>query len=136
MIIIRARVAKRPTNTKRILLPPIMMSSGALMFIVPTFRVPPIEVIGAIFVGMFFSIFLIKTTDMEIINGEIYLKPSKYFIIILIGLLILRTLMKWLVSASISLGETSGIFFLLAFGMIVTWRVVMYLKYKSLLKRL
>ncbi|CQR47597.1 hypothetical protein BN1058_01924 [Paraliobacillus sp. PM-2] len=136
MIVIRARAAKRPTNAKRILLPPAFMSTGACMFIFPPFRVPMIEVVLALIVGMLFSIFLIKSTQMEVNKGEIYLKPSKYFIFILIGLLLVRLLLKWLVSAQISFGETSGIFFLLAFGMIVTWRLNMYFRYKNLVKKI
>ncbi|MFB1049478.1 CcdC family protein [Paraliobacillus sp. JSM ZJ581] len=136
MIIIRARASKRPTNAKRILLPPVFMSTGAFMFFIPQFRVPAMEVILALLVGMLFSIFLIKSTHMEVKEQDIYLKPSKYFIFILIGLLFVRLLLKWLVSAQISLGETSGIFFLLAFGMIVTWRLSMYFQYKQLVKKL
>ncbi len=134
MIIIRAKVAKRPTNTKRILLPPVFMSTGAFMFVFPQFRVSTLEIAEAILVGMFFSIFLIKSTDLEIIDQEIYLKPSKYFIAILVGLLIVRLGLKWIVGSHISLGETSGIFFLLALGMIVTWRIAMYFKYRRLMQ--
>ncbi|WP_182199245.1 CcdC family protein [Paraliobacillus salinarum] len=136
MIVIRAKASKKPTNAKRILLPPFFMSTGALMFLFPQFRVPLLEVIVALLVGILFSIFLIKSTHMEVKNEEIYLKPSKYFILLLVVLLIIRLLLKWLVSAQISLGETSGIFFLLAFGMIITWRLSMYFQYKKLVKRL
>lgn len=136
MIVIRSKASKKPTNAKRILLPPFFMSTGALMFLFPPFRVPMIEVILALVIGMLFSIFLIKSTHMEVKNEEIYLKPSKYFIFLLVILLIIRLLLKSLVSAQISLGETSGIFFLLAFGMIITWRLSMYIQYKKLVKKL
>ncbi|MDY0396451.1 cytochrome c biogenesis protein CcdC [Virgibacillus halophilus] len=112
------------------------MSSGALMFLFPEFHVSWTEVGEAIAVGMFFSIFLIKTSNFEIRNQDIYLIPSKAFILILVGLLIIRTAAKIFMGKSVSIGETSGMFFLLAFGMIVTWRLAMLYKFKQLERRL
>ncbi len=129
MIIVRARASKRPTNAARILLPPLFMSTGAFMFVVPIFRVSFSQVAEALIVGMVFSIFLIKSTSFTFEKGNIYLTPSKYFVVILVGLLIVRIILKLAISSSISIGETSGMFFLLAFGMIATWRLVMFTKY-------
>ncbi len=134
MIIVRARASKRPTNAVRILLPPLFMSTGAFMFVVPLFRVSLSQVTEALIVGMIFSVFLIKSTSFTYEKGNIYLKPSKYFVVILIGLLIIRIIMKLALSSTISVGETSGMFFLLAFGMIATWRMVMFIKYLKLKK--
>lgn len=136
MIIIRAKVAQQPTSTKRIILPPIMMSTGALMFIFPQFRVDTIQIVEAIIVGMFFSIFLIKFTKFEIRNNQIYLIPSKLFIFILFGLLIIRLIIKIIIGSTISFGETSGLFFLIAFGMMITWRIAMLIKYHQLKNKL
>lgn len=136
MIIVRARVARKPTSAKKIILPPIMMSTGALMFIFPAFRVETIQIIEAILLGIIFSIFLIKSTKFEIRNGEIYLIPSKLFIFILFGLLIVRLIIKLIIGSIISFGETSGLFFLLAFGMMITWRVAMLYKYQQLKNKL
>lgn len=136
MIVIRAKVAKKPTSAKRIILPPILMSTGALMFIFPEFRVEPIQILEAIFVGMFFSIFLIKSTKFEIRNNQIYLIPSKLFIIILFGSLVIRLVIKLIIGSTISFGETSGLFFLLALGMMITWRAAMLIKYYQLKNKL
>lgn len=136
MIIVRARVARKPTSAKKIILPPIMMSTGALMFIFPAFRVETIQIIEAILLGIIFSIFLIKSTKFEIRNGEIYLIPSKLFIFILFGLLIVRLIIKLIIGSIISFGETSGLFFLLALGMMITWRVAMLYKYQQLKNKL
>lgn len=132
MIIVRARASKRPTSGVRILLPPLFMSTGALMFVVPIFRVSMLQVAEALIIGIIFSIFLIKSTSFTFENGDIYLIQSKYFIIILIGLLTVRIIMKLIISSTVSIGETSGMFFLLAFGMIVNWRLVTFLKYKKI----
>jgi membrane protein CcdC involved in cytochrome C biogenesis len=94
------------------------------------------EIIEVVILGMLFSILLIKTSKFEIRENEIYLKRSKAFIYILVGLLIVRLALKSILSTTIDFGELSGMFFLLAFSMIVPWRVAMYLDYKKLYRKL
>lgn len=132
LTIVRSRAAKKPVSAKKILLPPLFMSTGALMFVFPFFRVPWIHVLEAVAVGMVFSILLIKTSNFERREGDIFLKPSKAFVFILFGLLAVRIVMKLLLSSEIDVGELSGMFWLLAFGMIVPWRLAMYTKFKKL----
>lgn len=134
VIFVRLKGQKKPVSTKKILLPPVFMSTGALMFVVPYFRVTPAEVLEAFVVGMFFSIFLIKTSRFEVRDGNVYLKRSKAFPFILIGLLLIRLLMKVVLSSSIQIGQLSGMFFLLAFGMILPWRVAMYIQYRRFIQ--
>lgn len=136
MILVRARASEKPASIKKIILPPLFMSTGALMFLFPMFRVPISDVIEALLVGIFFSFFLIKFSKFEIKNNEIYLVPSKAFIFILFGLLILRIIIKLIIGSNISFGETSGMFFLLGFGMIFTWRIAMLFKYIKLKNKL
>ena len=128
----RMKAAKRPASAKKIILPPIFMSTGALMFIFPVFRVHFLQIIEALSVGILFSILLIKTSKFEVRGREIFLKRSKAFVFILIGLLIVRVIAKLVLSSSIDFGELSGMFWILAFGMIVPWRVAMYLQFKKL----
>jgi membrane protein CcdC involved in cytochrome C biogenesis len=135
-LFVRMKAAKKPTNVKKIILPPVFMSSGALMYAVPQFRLTPLEIGEVVIVGMLFSILLIKTSKFEIRENEIYLKRSKAFMYILVGLLIVRLALKSILSTTIDFGELSGMFFLLAFSMIVPWRVAMYLDYKKLYKQL
>lgn len=133
---VRMKAAKSPVTAKKIILPPIFMSTGALMFIFPIFRVTPIEILEAAGVGMLFSILLIKTTKFEIKDNDIYMKRSKAFIYILVGLLIIRILAKLVLSSTIDIGQLGGMFWILAFGMIVPWRVAMYMQYKKLQQEL
>ncbi|CAH0346057.1 hypothetical protein BCI9360_02373 [Bacillus sp. CECT 9360] len=102
------------------------------MFLFPVFRVTPLELLEAVTVGLIFSIFLIKTSNFEVRDDQIYLRRSKAFAFILIGLLIIRIAAKLMLSSSIDLGELSGMFFLLAFAMIIPWRISMLLKYRKL----
>lgn len=136
MIFYRLKVAEKPASIKKIILPPIFMSTGALMFLFPEFQIKWIQVVEAMIVGVIFSIFLIKTSRFEIRNKDIYLIPSKSFAFILFGLLGVRIIAKVIINSQISLGETSGMFFLLAFGMIVSWRLAMLYKFKKLENKL
>lgn len=129
---LRAKSAKKPASAKKILLPPLFMSTGALMFVFPFFRVTLAQIGEALLIGMLFSIVLIWTSKFEHKDGEIYLKQSKAFIFILIGLLIIRLVGKIVLSSTIDVGALSGMFWILAFGMIVPWRIAMYVQFKKL----
>lgn len=132
VMFIRVKAAKKPATAKKIILPPIFMSTGALMFLHPYFRVSPLEILEALVVGMLFSILLVKTSKFEIRDNDVYLIRSKAFMYILIGLLVLRIAMKSVLSTTIDYGELSGMFWILAFGMIVPWRIAMYLNFRKL----
>src|SRR5690625_3951957 len=132
MIVVRSRASKRPTSPKKIILPPLFMSTGAFMFFIPYFRLSWVLVLESLLVGMLFSILLIITTRFEIKGEDIYIKPSKAFVFILIFLLIVRISLKYVLGQEIDLGELSGMFYLLAFGMLLTWRMAMLVKYNKL----
>lgn len=134
VIVVRMKAQNYPTNIKKIILPPFFMSTGALMYIFPYFRLTTMEMIEAAFVGMFFSVFLIFTSNFEVKDNKIYMKRSKLFPLILITLLVIRSVMKFFLSSAIHPGELAGMFFLLAFSMIVPWRIAMYIKYKKILR--
>ena len=135
-LFIRMKAAKKPASAKKILLPPLFMSTGALMYIFPEFRLTPMEIFESIAVGMLFSILLIKTSKFEIKGEDIYLKRSRAFLLILTGLLVIRIIAKLILSSSIDFGELSGMFFLIAFSMILPWRLAMYRDYKKLYLKL
>ena len=136
MMFLRLKSAKKPVTLKKIILPPFFMSTGACMYFLPEFRLTSSEILEAVIVGLFFSIFLIKTSKFEIRGKDIYLIPSKAFIFILVGLLAVRLGMKEYLSQSIDLGQLSGMFFLLAFAMIVSWRIGMYRSFIRLQKEM
>lgn len=135
-IFVRSKSAKKPASAKKIILPPLFMSTGALMFIFPFFRVAPLQIVEALAVGMLFSTVLIWTSKFEVRDGDIYLKRSKAFVFILIGLLLIRLVGKVVLSDTIDVGELGGMFWLLAFGMIVPWRLAMYMQYRKLQQKL
>lgn len=134
MLIIRSEASKRPITAKKIILPPIFMSTGSLMFIFPMFQVHLAQVIESVAVGIICSIFLIWTTNFSIRGQDIYVKPSKTFLYIISGFLVIRIGAKLLIGQAIAFGELSGMFYLLALGMIGTWRVSMFITFKKLQK--
>ncbi|MDC7286123.1 cytochrome c biogenesis protein CcdC, partial [Bifidobacterium thermophilum] len=71
-------------------------------------------------------------TKFEIRENDIYLKRSKAFIFILIGLLLIRIIAKSILSTSIDVGELAGMFWILAFSMIVPWRIAMYFSFRKM----
>lgn len=136
VIFIRVKAQKYPVNTKKIMLPPLFMATGALMYVVPYFRLTGLEILESVIVGFIFSSILIFTSYFEVKDQQIYLKKSKAFPIILVSLLIMRTILKVYIGNSVHPGELAGMFFLLAFSMLLPWRVAMLLRYRSIKRQL
>ena len=134
VMFMRLRAQKKPVTTKKILIPPFAMSTGALMFIVEEFRVAPMQIVEAVGIGLLFSTVLIVTSKFEIRDGSIFMKQSKAFPFILVGLLILRVILKLVFAESFDVGELAGMFFILAFSMLLPWRIGMLIKYKKMEK--
>lgn len=131
-LFIRLRAAKKPLSVKKILMPPLGMSTGFLMFVVPDTHIPLTYALLAFTVGLLFSSLLIRTTKMESVNGDIYVKQSKAFMFILLGLLAIRIVLHDYVQHYVTVMQTGGIFFILAFGMIMPWRVAMFFQFRRL----
>lgn len=131
--LIRIRASDHPTSAKKILIPPLGMSTGYLMFLFPPTQIPWTWGLGAFITGVIlFSYPLIQTSHFQVIDGQIYLKRSKAFIVILFTLLAIRMLAHNYVEHLVSLPQTAGLFFNLAFGMLLPWRVFMYIRYRKL----
>lgn len=137
VILIRLKAAQKPTSIKKIIIPPIGMSTGFLMFFYPPFRIEWLWAAGAFLIGtLFLSIPLIVTSKFEIKEQDIYLKRSRAFIWILIALLVLRLSLHGYLEEFISLYQTAGLFFILAFGMLLPWRIAMLFQYKKVARSL
>lgn len=131
-LVIRMKASKRPTSAKRIMVPPLAMSTGFLMFLYEPTRPSAFHVGEALVVGALFSIVLICTSKFEVRDGAIYLKRSKAFAYLLIGLLVLRVAFRIVMGQELNPEELSGMFFLLAYGMLLPWRVAMLVRYVKL----
>lgn len=134
IMVLRVRSQKKPVNAKKLLIPPVAMSTGALMFIFEEFRLPPIQILEAVVVGFLFSTVLIATSKFEVRDKQIFMKRSKAFFFILVGLLLIRIFAKVILSNSFDVRELGGMFWLLAFSMLWPWRLAMFIQYKRLQK--
>lgn len=135
-VLIRISGTKRPVTPKKIIIPPLGMSTGFFMFLYAPMRIPWDWAVAAFLIGaVFLSVPLIKTTKLVEVNGEIFAKRSKSFIFILIGLFILRISLHSYIEQYISIEQTGSIFFILAYGMILPWRAVMLRQYLHMPKR-
>lgn len=129
----RIRETQRPVTRRSILIPPLAMSTGLSMFLVPDFRVPWSWALGAFLVGvLLLSIPLVRTSRMTRAGATIVLRRSRAFLVILLGLAALRLLLRDYVGHVLPPKPTAAVFFLLAFGMIVRWRVWMLGEYSRL----
>lgn len=132
IIVVRVRAARKPTNAKKILIPPIMMSTGFTMYFAPETHEPFAFAAMAFIVGLALSYPLIATSRMFVRDGAVYLKRSKGFIFILLGLLALRIILHSVVEQYVNVYQTGSLFFVLAFGMILPWRVAMFVQFRKL----
>jgi membrane protein CcdC involved in cytochrome C biogenesis len=136
ILFVRMRAAKKPTNAKKIILPPFFMATGFLMFAIPIFHIDFRYAIGAFLLGNIFSLFLIKSSSFIEKDGDIYMERSKVFMFIILGLIVIRLALKTYINQYVSLYETSSIFFIVAFGMLLPWRLAMYVSFKKLKSKL
>ncbi|WP_410513231.1 cytochrome c biogenesis protein CcdC [Paenibacillus sp. BR2-3] len=134
VIFIRLKASARPVTLRKIWIPPLGMSTGFAMFAAPEVRFPLWWAAVAFLTGWFiFAYPLIRSTIFEQRDGQIYAQRSKSFAFILLGLLLIRTLLHEFINGYVSIPQSGGLFFILAFGMILHWRLFMYKRYNILI---
>jgi membrane protein CcdC involved in cytochrome C biogenesis len=133
VLVWRVRETQRPVTVKKILIPPLGMTTGFCMFLAPQTRVPFTWGLCAILAGaLFLSYPLVHTSKLTRSGDAILLKRSPAFLVILLGLVAVRLAARAWVEQYIDTIQTGSLFFLLAYGMLVPWRVTMYLRYRAL----
>ena len=131
----RLRETSRPMSARGILLPPLGMSTGLGMFVVPAFRLPWTWALGAFAAGALALAYpLIRSSKLQVVNGALMMQRSRMFLAILLGLAAVRIALRDYVGHLLPPRETASVFFLLAFGMIVRWRLWMYFRYRALMR--
>jgi len=133
IIVWRLRETTRPVTARSILIPPLGMSTGFGMFAYPPTRIPAAWAVSAFVLGAALLAYpMIKTSKLVREGDVILLKRSRAFLVIILALAALRVALREYVGHYISPLQTGSIFFVLAFGMIVRWRALMYLEYRKL----
>ena len=129
----RLRETTRPVTTRSILIPPLGMSTGFSMFAYAPTRIPASWALTAFVLGATLLAYpMIKSSRLVREGDVILLKRSRAFLAILLALVALRFGLREYVGHYLSPLQTGSLLFVLAFGMIVRWRLLMYLEYRKL----
>jgi len=129
----RVRETRVPLTLRAIVIPPIGMSTGLFMFLSPVMQVPWTWALAALLTGfLLLSYPLVRSSRLERRDGVIYMQRSRSFLVILLGLLAVRILLDDVIGRLISPPQTAAIVYLLAFGMIVRWRVGLYRAFRRI----
>lgn len=133
VLVWRVREGRSAVTLKKIVMPPLGMATGFCMFIVPQSRVPWDWGLAAFLIGaIVFAYPLLLTSDLHLKDGVIMMKRSSAFFAVIIVLALVRYLARGYFDHYLSLMQTGAIFYLLAFGMILRWRLKLYLAYRAL----
>jgi membrane protein CcdC involved in cytochrome C biogenesis len=133
IIVWRIREGRTAVTIKKIVIPPLGMATGFSMFVVPAFRVPWIWGACAFVIGAIFLAYPLLKTSRLVREGEaIMMRRSNAFFAVVIALAAIRFLARDYVDRVLSIQQTAALFFVLAFGMIVRWRVNMLMEYRAL----
>ncbi len=129
----RVRETLRPISVPRIVIPPLGMSTGFAMFLFPQTRIPLAWAAVAFLLGaLVFSWPLLRVSRLTVRGTEVFLERSTAFLWILVGLVAVRVALRGWVEQYVDPLQTGALFYVLAFGMILRWRVSMLRDYHRL----
>lgn len=129
----RVRETRTPVSVKKIVIPPLGMSTGLCMFAMPAFRVPWAWALAAFLAGALALAYPLMRTSRLVRDGEVVMmQRSNAFLAILIVLAGVRIAARGYLDTLLSVQQTAALFFVLAFGMILRWRAQMLLDYRAL----
>jgi membrane protein CcdC involved in cytochrome C biogenesis len=133
MLAWRFHETRRPVTLPAIVIPPLGMSTGFAMFFAPPMRIPFWWGLVAFLLGaVVFAIPLARTSRLEREGDSVVMRRSPAFIVILLVLVAIRFALRSYIDQFISPLQTGALFFVLAFGMILRWRLGMWLEYRRL----
>ncbi|SNS26338.1 Membrane protein CcdC involved in cytochrome C biogenesis [Granulicella rosea] len=127
----RIREGRSAVTERKILIPPLGMSTGFCMFFAPMFRVPLLWAAAAFLIGALLLAWpLVRTSRLALVGNQVMMHRSPMFFAVMVVLAIVRILAHSYLDTVMSIQQTAGLFFILAFGMILRWRVSMYFEYR------
>ena len=129
----RIREGQSAVTLRKIVIPPLGMATGFSMFFVPAFRVPVIWAAAAFAVGAVVLAYpLLRTSRLHLDGGTVMMRRSSAFFFVVIVLAVVRIAARGYLDHVITVQQTAGLFFVLAFGMILRWRMSMLVEYRRL----
>ena len=131
----RIRESRRPVSLRSLIIPPLGMSTGFSMFTVPAFRIPWTWGLAAFVLGaVVFAYPLVSSPQLTVEDDLILMRRSRWFLVVNLALAAVRLALRQYISGIISVQQTAGLFFVLAFGMIVRWRTTLLMEYQRIVR--
>jgi membrane protein CcdC involved in cytochrome C biogenesis len=133
VIMWRLREARSAVSLRKIIIPPLGMATGFSMFVDSAFRVPWSWAGMAFLAGaMVLAWPLLLTTRLELQGETVRMRRSSAFLVVILVLAAIRLFARGYFDTILTTQQTAGIFFILAFGMIVIWRAKMLVDFRRL----
>jgi membrane protein CcdC involved in cytochrome C biogenesis len=133
VLVWRVREGRTAVTVRKIVIPPIGMATGFAMFLVPAFRIPWGWAACAFLIGAAGLAYPLLRSSRLVRDGKaIMMHRSNAFFMVVIALALIRILARSYLDTVLNLNQTAALFFILAFGMILRWRVQMLLEYRKL----
>lgn len=128
----RVREARGPVSLKKIVIPPLGMATGFSMFFVPAFRIPWSWGLAAFLAGAVVLAYPLLRTSRLVRDGDVVLmQRSSAFFTVILALAAIRLAARGYFDQFLTVQQTGALFFVLAFGMILRWRLRMFLEYRA-----
>jgi len=128
--------SRSAVTARKIVIPPLGMATGFCMFLAPGFRMPWTWAVAAFLVGaLLLAEPLIRTSHLKLVGETVMMHRSPAFFFVIVVLALVRFLARGYLDRFITIEQSGGLFFILAFGMIVRWRVTMYREYRRVVGR-
>ncbi|HEV2486956.1 MAG TPA: cytochrome c biogenesis protein CcdC [Terracidiphilus sp.] len=133
VLVWRVREGRSAVTARKLLIPPMGMATGFCMFFVPAFRFPLTWAISAFLIGAIVLAWpLLITSSLRRDGDAIMMKRSGAFFAVIVVLAAVRYFARGYFDSILTLEQTGGLFFVLAFGMILRWRASLYFTYRAL----
>ena len=133
VLVWRVREGRTAVTVKKLVMPPVGMATGFCMFLVPMFRVPWTWALAAFLIGAIVLAYpLLLTSSLRRDGDTIMMKRSSAFFAVVIVLAAVRYFARDYFDKFLTLEQTGGLFFILAFGMILRWRLHLLSLYAKL----
>jgi len=130
----RLREVRSAVTLRKIVIPPLGMATGFCMFLAPAFRIPWAWAAAAFLIGALALAWPLLLTTKLIRQGEaIMMKRSSAFLAVLFVLAAVRFLARGYFDTILTVQQSAGLFFILAFGMIVHWRARLLIDFRKLM---
>jgi len=133
----RTRSMYRPIRGSgiRLLTPLLFMLPGVFLLLSPEVHEPAWAWGAALTIGILFSLPLIWTTNYEVREDKlIYAKKNWGFVVAFLGIVIVRIILRQELS-DMAPQDVMALFMTVAFGYVIPWRVVSYLKFRRVVNQ-